>query len=127
MKKKQKNQIIFWGILIIVVVGFTALLIRDSGKPGKYTALAQCLDEKGAKFYGAFWCPACEGQRAQFGTAKDDLPYIECSNADRSQTALCNSENIQSYPTWKFADGSVTTGVQTFEFLAEKTGCALPE
>jgi thiol-disulfide isomerase/thioredoxin len=126
MKKKQQNQLLFWGILIIVVVGFTALIIRDSGKPGKFTSLAQCLDEKGAKFYGAFWCPACESQRTQFGKAQNDLPYIECSNQDRSQTDICNNENIQSYPTWKFVDGSVITGVQSFEFLAEKTGCELP-
>lgn len=127
MNKKQKNQLLFWGVLIASVVALTAMLIKTSGQPGKYTSLAQCLEERGAKFYGAFWCPHCEEQLAMFGTAKSDLPYIECSNADRSQNQTCNSENIRSYPTWKFDDGSVHTGVQSFEFLAEKTGCEVPE
>ena len=129
MNKKQQKKLIFWGVVAVVVIGFGALLVNgggSNGAPGKYTAFAQCLDEKGVKFYGAFWCPHCERQLAAFGTAKDDVPYVECANPDKTQTFACATENIQSYPTWKFPDGTVRTGEQSFDELARLSGCELP-
>lgn len=128
MNKKQQKKLIFWGIVVIILIGFGAIVARQdsSGTPGKYTPLAQCLTEKGVEFYGAWWCHNCERQLANFGTAKDDLPYIECADANRQQNFTCTSEGIDAYPTWKFPDGNVITGVQTFEALAELSGCEPP-
>jgi thiol-disulfide isomerase/thioredoxin len=98
----------------------------DTG-PGKYDQFAQCLSEKGAKFYGAFWCPHCQEQKRMFGKSVGLLPYVECSLPDgKTQTQVCKDAGIESYPTWIFADGSKVTGEQQLASLAEKTGCTLP-
>jgi len=31
----------------------------DTGDAAAELALAECLTESGAKFYGAYWCPHC--------------------------------------------------------------------
>lgn len=87
---------------------------------------AVCLEEKGATFYGAFWCPHCQAQKALLGNSSS-LPYVECSTPDgNGQTDTCKSAEIQSYPTWTFADGTTANGEQSLEDLAAKTGCELP-
>jgi thiol-disulfide isomerase/thioredoxin len=96
---------------------------------GPNVPLAQCLKDKGVVFYGAFWCPHCKAQKAEFGDAVPALPYVECSTADgQDQTPICKEKGIKSYPTWKFPDGSELTGEQTFATLATKSSCtqALP-
>ncbi|MBI2626570.1 MAG: hypothetical protein HYW69_03195 [Candidatus Nealsonbacteria bacterium] len=91
-------------------------------------SLAQCLTEKGAKFYGAFWCSHCKNQKEMFGDAAALLPYIECSTEDgNGQLDACKDDNVTSYPTWEFADGSRETGEVSLEKLSEKTGCQLPK
>lgn len=88
---------------------------------------AKCLSDKGAKFYGTFWCPHCQNQKKMFGTAKNDLPYTECSTPDgNGQLQVCTAAKVESYPTWEFPDGSRMTGEIPLETLAEKTSCALP-
>lgn len=89
---------------------------------------AQCLADKGALFYGAFWCPHCQAQKKLFGDAVKLLPYVECSTSDgNGQTQICKEKGITGYPTWIFADGSKADGEQSLANLAEKTGCALPK
>ncbi len=85
----------------------------------KLQALAQHLDRSGAVFYGAFWCPSCQDQKAFFGSAADDLPYFECSPNGRNagMAFKCASENISTFPTWTI-DNRRLTGVQTPEDLA---------
>ncbi len=92
-----------------------------------------CLKDKGATFYGAFWCPHCKAQKKLFGSSAKYLPYIECSTADASgQTKECIDKKIEGYPTWELADGtripndSVDGAGVKLETLAEKTGCQLP-
>ena len=72
---------------------------------GKLDAFAQALKDQGAQFYGAFWCPHCQDQKKIFGTSKQYLPYVECSNPNQSMNQLCIGKNIESYPTWTFRDG----------------------
>ncbi len=92
----------------------------------KYDTFAQCLSDAGAKFYGAFWCPHCQEQKALFKKS-EKLPYIECSTPDSEhQTQICIDKGITGYPTWKFADGTELGGVQQFSALAEKTNCPIP-
>jgi hypothetical protein len=96
--------------------------------PGKYDAFATCLKDKGATFYGAFWCPHCQDQKKLFGSSVHLLPYVECSTPDASaQTQVCIDKKITSYPTWIFADGSILNGLIPLQQLADKTSCTLPQ
>ena len=111
----------------VVVLLFVGLGIWNKTQPGKYDAFAQCLGEKGAIFYGAFWCPHCQATKKLFGSSAKLLPYIECSTPDGSaQLQACTDKKIESYPTWEFADGSRLSGEIPMAQLAEKTGCVLP-
>ena len=86
-------------------------------------ALAKHLSESGAKFYGAFWCPHCQKQKATFGKeAMEFVPYIECSPPDRNgQTAVCQAAKIEGYPTWDI-NGQRSTGEKSLTDLADLTG-----
>lgn len=123
-----------WIIVLILFVIGVGWLIKTPGKGGDLDAFATCLQDKGVKFYGAFWCPHCQAQKALFGRSVPKLPYIECSNPDgQSQNALCTSVGIQGYPTWVFPAGlagatstATSTGEQSLETLAAKSSCQLP-
>jgi len=130
----NKQTLISIGVIGVAVIAGLIILqqasIKESGKPGQYDALASCIGEAGATFYGAFWCPHCNDQKKTFGKSEGLLPYVECSNPDgNSQTQVCIDNQIQSYPTWVFADGSRLTGPQSVQTLAAKTSCeaTLPE
>ncbi|MBP6884027.1 MAG: hypothetical protein KBC06_02240 [Candidatus Pacebacteria bacterium] len=128
----MNNQIkIFVSVIGILVLGIiSAVLLRSNATPpgpGKLDTFAGCLKEKGATFYGAFWCPHCKTQKEMFGSSVKLLPYVECALPDASgQNQLCNDKKIQSYPTWEFADGTRLTGEIPLTQLAEKTSCVLP-
>jgi hypothetical protein len=125
---KDTKAILIGGIifaLIIVGVSVYAVKGKNSG-PGQLDAFASCLKDSGATFYGAFWCPHCQAQKALFGKSVKLLPYVECSNPDgKSQNATCNAKGIEGYPTWVFPDGSRLTGEQTLETLSSKTNCPI--
>jgi len=89
-------------------------------------AFAQALTASGTKMYGAFWCPHCNNQKALFGDAKTDLPYIECSNPDRTQTPAAIDAGISAYPTWIFPDATRHVGEMSFEELSSESGVPLP-
>ena len=128
----MSNVKIFLGVIGLLVLGVIAtVLLRHGGNvpegPGKYDEFASCLGEKGAVFYGAFWCPHCQATKKLFGSSAKLLPYVECSTADGAgQLQICKDKNVTGYPTWEFADGSRLNGELTLEQLAEKTSCALP-
>ena len=92
------------------------------------------MKDKGAIFYGAFWCPHCVAQKKAFGSSAKLLPYVECSTADgQGQTQVCKDKKIEGYPTWELKDGTRIpddspdgAGVK-LETLAEKTSCVLPQ
>ncbi len=129
-KIMKKSLYIIVGILFLAGVVW---LIMTPGKAGKYDAFAQCIKQSGAKFYGAFWCPHCQAQKARFGKSAEYLPYIECSTPDgQGQTQVCKDKGIQTYPTWYFSQkGTTTPQIQTGEIelvdLAEKTSCPLSQ
>ena len=134
----DNNIKIFLGVIGILVLGvLMTVLLRSGGVatpagPGKYDTFATCLKDKGALFYGAFWCPHCQAQKKLFGSSAKLLPYVECSTADASgQLPICIEKKIESYPTWILADGTRiptenSAGV-TLETLAAKTSCELPK
>lgn len=118
---------IIWSVGIILVGAFVAWLIMTPGKPGQLDGFAQCITDSGAKFYGAFWCPHCQNQKALFGRSAKLLPYIECSTPDgREQLPVCRDANVTGYPLWEFKNGERVPGEVPLEVLAEKTQCALP-
>src|SRR3989338_10659897 len=111
------GKVLMVGIGVVVLL-FVGLGVWNKTRPGEYDAFAQCLGEKGAKFYGAFWCPHCQEQKALFGRSKNKLPYIECSTPDgEGQLAVCKEAGIKGYPTWVFKDGEVLNIVQSLENL----------
>ena len=127
---KNKQITIFFSIIIILVFGLVLTFMSrdktDRTISGKYDDFAICLKEKGAVFYGAFWCSHCNNQKILFGSSKDLMPYVECSTPDMQQNEICKDKKIEGYPTWEFADGSRLTGEVPFETLAQKTSCVLP-
>jgi uncharacterized membrane protein len=86
-------------------------------------ALAIHLADKGVKFYGAYWCPRCQQQKAVFEASAKRLPYVECSSGGRGSalTKACAVENVKSYPTWIIGERRLT-GLQTPPSLATATG-----
>ena len=136
----DKNIKIFISVIAILVVGvITTVIIQSRSSsgpsvPGKYDAFAECIANSGATFYGAFWCPHCQGQKKAFGSSAKYLPYVECSTPDgNGQTQVCIDKKITSYPTWILKDGTrvpddspTGAGVQ-LSTLATATGCTLPQ
>lgn len=114
-------------LIVVIVLGILAFRYFNTALPSEHTALAQCIAGSGATFYGAFWCPACEQQKALFGNAQSLLPYVECSTPNgQSQRLECRDAGVTSYPTWVFNDGRQVTGIQTRAELAAAASCALP-
>lgn len=88
---------------------------------------AQCLTDKGAVMYGAYWCPHCAEQKRMFGSSFEHVEYVECATGGPrnipAQPGLCKEKEIASYPTWIFADGGRMTGTQQLSALAARAGC----
>ncbi len=122
------KKLIILAIILVVVIVCMKFIAKASNTPSKYDTFAQCLKEKGAIFYGAFWCPHCQAQKKMFGSSKKYLPYVECSTPDgKGRKQICIDKEIEGYPTWSFADGSTLSGEISLEKLAEKTSCVLPQ
>lgn len=122
------NAKTFWLIIGVLFIAFVAWLIMAPAKPGRLDAFASCIKESGATFYGAFWCPHCQNQKAMFGASAKLLPYVECSTPDgRGQLPICLEAGVKSYPTWKFGTSTVETGEVSLERLSELTNCPIPE
>ena len=113
-------------LLLSIALLAVVLIISGCSASAKYDGFAQCLSESGAKMFGAYWCPHCQQQKADFGKSWEYVDYIECSLPRRAgQTAVCTQAGIESYPTWEFADGSRRNGKLSLNELALATGCSL--
>ncbi len=132
----MKQKTIFFSVILILVLGVVYAVATQSGPgsnsnsnvAGKYDTFATCLKDKGAVFYGAFWCSHCKDQNKLFGSSVKLLAYVECSPPNASgQTQICKDKKIESYPTWEFADSTRMSGKVSLEKLAEKTSCVLPQ
>lgn len=126
----MKNGVtLFWGFIILIIVALIGSSFLMSSGPSRYDGFAQCLKDKGAIMYGAFWCSHCQATKRMFGGAAKNLPYVECSTPDgQGQLPACKDVGVESYPTWTFV-GTTTrlTGERTFAELAAMTGCELPQ
>ena len=86
--------------------------------------LANHLSQSGAVMYGAHWCPHCADQKAMFGDAAAQVPYVECdAGGENPQPELCQAKNLQGYPTWE-VEGELYPGVQSLDALANLSGFA---
>jgi thiol-disulfide isomerase/thioredoxin len=119
---------IIYIIVGLLILGGIVWLIVTPGKPGQYDAFAKCIKDKGVTFFGAFWCPHCQAQKARFGKSAEYLPYVECSTPDsQGQTQICKDNGITTYPTWQFGTTSDRhVGEMELVDLAAKTSCPLP-
>lgn len=110
--------------VFLVVFGGGYFWYRSATAPSEFDALAKCLTEKGAKMFGAYWCPSCKEQKKEFGSAWRFIKYVECSLPNAAgQTKHCNEAGIESYPTWEFTDGQRLVGKISPEELAAKSAC----
>lgn len=124
----KKEYAIFGAITLVVLLGIVGFTYRQNNAPAKLDTFAECLKDKGAVFYGAFWCPHCQNQKEMFGRSVRFLNYVECSTPDgNAQLQICKDKKIDGYPTWEFADGSREGGEVALTKLAEKTKCELPK
>jgi hypothetical protein len=111
-------------IIILLVLRFTG---NSSVPSGKYDSFAQCITASGAKMYGAYWCPHCQNQKAEFGDSVKYIPYVECDPAgENANPTACQAAGITGYPTWVFGSGEKIPGEISLEELAQKTNCTLP-
>ena len=111
------------GAAVAVVLGlqlhFSGVFDPAAGPEDPHLkALATHLRDSGARFYGAYWCPACQEQKKIFTASVDRLPYIECTPEGRGgpRAVDCLTQNIEQYPTW-IIDGQRHTGVVGVERL----------
>ena len=91
-------------------------------------ALAMHLADSDVKFYGAYWCPRCEEQKALFEASAERLPYVECSPQGRNgpRNGACTIRNIQDFPTWIIGEDR-HTGLLGLNELAKYSGFPVPE
>ncbi len=127
---QTKQIIVIVGIVCIVIVGMIVAKAFESESPYHNDMLgefASCISESGATFFGAYWCGHCQAQKRDFGSASDIVPYVECAlPGNEGQAEECSLAGITAYPTWVFGNGTKLQGRQTFETLANMTGCPLP-
>lgn len=113
--QRPSSQAVAWRSWLPVTASTSLLLVvalhlhytgawgtAPQGEDPTLRALAIHLADSGAKFYGAYWCPHCEEQKALFGASADRLPYIECSPSGRAgpQSLECRRKRVRFYPTW---------------------------
>jgi hypothetical protein len=138
-KRKQRKQdrnrdaqaqpLVLKIVVVVVIVAVCAglyFLLRHK-HDARMDAFAQCLGAKGAKMYGAYWCPHCADQKERFGSSFQYAPYVECGiKGSQAEAQVCVDAGVKHFPTWTFADGARVEGDHPLEFLGEATGCPLP-
>lgn len=115
--------------IALLHLNYTGVLGQPPAVEDPFTkALALHLSERGAKMYGASWCPHCIEQKEMFGASARRLPYVECSTGPQGspQASACRAAGITLYPTW-IIDGQRFQEVLTPTRLAELTGFRPPE
>lgn len=116
-------------VVIALLLHFSGLFDPAAGPEKPYLkALAIHLHDSGARFYGAYWCPACKEQKALFEASVDRLPYVECTPQGRrgAYNFACISKNIDDFPTW-IINGRRLPGVVSVAELAAASGFRWPE
>jgi uncharacterized membrane protein/glutaredoxin len=121
-RRTKLSSVVAGAVAAALLAPFGAAFIfamPQGGGAGFEDALARHLREQGAVMYGAYWCPHCTEQKALFGDAAKDLPYVECDpKGVNARPDLCEKAGVRSFPTWVLGDKR-REGVQTPQALAE--------
>ena len=121
-RRPKVSSVIAGAVAMALLAPFGAAFIfamPEGGGAGFEAALARHLREEGAVMYGAYWCPHCTEQKALFGDAAKDLPYVECDpKGVNARPDLCEKAHVRSFPTWALGDKR-REGVQSPQALAE--------
>ncbi len=119
-----------WAVILIAILGIFLWVRASSAVPdGKYDKFAQCIASEQFTMYGAYWCPHCNKEKANFGSSFKYVPYVECTK----DVQLCTEKGVNGYPTWIMEGETGTssptrfTGELGLKKIAEITGCVLPE
>ncbi len=107
-------------IVIVLSLHYSGIFDPAAGPEKPYTkALAIHLRDSGARFYGTYWCPSCQQQKALFEASVDRLPYIECTPNGRGGliNLACVTNDIKDYPTWIIGGGR-HSGIVALDELA---------
>jgi len=119
------DQRIFFLIFAAAVVATLIFLLWPrsvaSHQLSPRAEFAACLSSKGVVVYGTDTCPSCQLQKGMF---EDDFSRIHSINCDFHQEE-CTQNGIQGTPTWMY-NGQRLQGVQTFQDLAQFSGCKAP-
>ncbi|MDJ1174920.1 vitamin K epoxide reductase family protein [Roseofilum capinflatum] len=83
-------------------------------------ALVEHLNDMGAKYYGAYWCPHCHEQKELFGQeAASNIDYVECAaDGVNAQVEQCKAAGVQAFPSWEI-NGQLYAGVRSLNELAD--------
>ena len=118
--KIKKNHLKLLFILIILI---SSLLYFATKEDPYKTSVAQCLTEKNAEMYGAFWCGACAKQKEVFGNSFKHINNVECDpRGNNANPEKCQMNNIEAYPTW-IINGEKIVGVKTIDELSILSEC----
>jgi hypothetical protein len=124
---KSLGRRVISGVLIVAAFAFAYYL--GNRTQHRYDGFARCLNDRGVKMYGAWWCPHCVEQKEKFGASFEYVPYVECGvKGDMHATSqACIDQNVHHYPTWQFPPtGERVERIFTLEELSDRTGCSLP-
>jgi glutaredoxin len=129
-KVRTKTKYLVGTFLIAAFVITLYLIINVFFAPtqpsNQYDNFAKCLTEKGATFYGTYWCPHCTNQKNLFGSSLKYVNYVECDpKGENAKPEICTQNNIRGYPTW-IINGIHYEGEQSFQQLSSYTRCPLP-
>lgn len=125
MKKISSTSTILVSVFV-VLIGLFGLALWQQVRPTGLNDFADCLTEKGAVMYGAWWCPHCQDQKAMFGPSFKRIKSVECG-AGKGQFNKDACPNITSTPSWADKDGVLTPGTASLQELSERYSCPLPE
>ncbi len=112
---------------VVAMVGGAAVFASYPEETTGYEGeLARHLARSKAAMYGAYWCPHCQEQKARFGAAARELPYVECDpRGTGARPDLCGLAGVRSYPTW-IIGSQRHEGTLTLEELARMSGFTAP-
>jgi len=120
----SRERLIWIGIVVVLILSYTAFWYRNNHR---YDAFAKCLTSKQTKMYGAYWCPHCADQKAEFGASFRYVNYVECAiKGSREMSAACTAAGVHNFPSWQFGNGPLVEAVFPLQELSDKTGCSLP-
>ena len=107
--------------LVLFTIPFA--VAASTGPSGEALLLSQYLTAHNFTMYGASWCPHCAEQKSLFGSAFENIDYVECAldGSRTEQTAICVQQNITSYPTWDH-NGERRSGVISLRGLEQWSG-----